>query len=584
MSSTHTKALLVYPEIPPTYWSLKYALSFIGKKTTFPPVGLLTVAALLPRTWEIRLVDMNVGPLKESAVKWADIVLTSSMVVQKESLERVIALCKSLGKPVVAGGPYPTSSHEAIAGVDHFVLNEAEVTLPLFLADYDAGKARPIYSDPARPDITKTPPPRFDLIRRGRYAAMALQYSRGCPHSCEFCDIIQFFGRYPRTKTPGQFLAEMDIIYGLGFRGSLFVLDDNFIGNRKSVRELLPGIASWQRRRHYPFDLFTEATVSLAEDDELMALMVDAGFNMVFLGIETPDADTLACANKPQNLRGDLLESVRRIQKKGMEVTGGFIVGFDSDKPDIFDRQIQFIQKSGIYTAMVGLLTAMPNTQLYERLKAENRLLETSSGNNTHDLRLNFLPRMDVKTLMEGYKKILAEIYSPKPYFERCLAFLRNLTPHRNSVRKITYTELRAFALSLLRQTFSSYGWEYWRFLVRGFLLKPRMLAETVTMAIKGHHFFKITKGVLAVERFKARIESLEKAARERLDRIALPDTEARLAELRAFRDRASADLRREYRRIHRDFRRYAEESLADFEAYLDSLAAANSASLAQGA
>ena len=561
---------------------MKYALPFIGKRTVFPPVGLLTVAALLPPSWELKLADMNTGPLKEREVEWADIVLTSSMAVQKESLDGVIGVCQKHGKPVVAGGPYPTNFHENIKGVDHFVINEAEVTLPRFLADFESGHAGPLYRDESRPDITKTPPPRFDLIKKSHYSCMSLQYSRGCPHNCEFCDIIQLFGRVPRTKTPEQFVREMEILRSGGWCGSVFILDDNFIGHKKNVRELLPQIISWQKKHHYPFELFTEATMSLADDPQLMKLMVDAGFNMVFVGIETPDAETLACAQKSQNLKGDMLEGVKKIQRCGMEVTGGFIVGFDSDKPDIFDRQIEFIQKAGISTAMVGLLTALPKTQLHERLKRENRLTDTYSGNNTHDLRLNFVPKMDVDALLAGYKKIINEIYTPRVYFERCLNFLRNLKPHKSSARRIKYTELRAFAMSLLLQSFSSYGWQYWKFLVRGFFIKPQMLAETVTMAIKGHHFFKMTRAVLDVERFKTKLDAFADAAKKRAGEISSLDLEERLSEMKAYRDRTAADMRREYRRLNKDFRIYVEESTRKFEALMAEVIERASADLAQ--
>ena len=566
------RALLVYPEMPPTYWSMKYALRFIGKKASLPPLGLLTVAALLPEDWEVTLVDMNVEPLRESAVAAADIVFTSSMFVQKDSLERLIRLCKKHGRRVVAGGPYPTLSYERIAGADHFVLNEAEITLPRFLADFDQGKAERIYLDPTKPDIALTPPPRFDLVRGKKYSSMALQYSRGCPHSCEFCDIIELFGRKPRTKTPTQFLHELDILYDDGWRGSLFVVDDNFIGNRKNVKHLLPQLALWQQQRNYPFAFFTEATLSLAEDDQLMDQMVSAGFNMVFLGIETPDRFTLESTGKKQNLKADMLSSVRKVQAKGMEVSGGFILGFDTDPEDIFDRQIGFIQDAGIPTAMVGLLTAVPNTQLYRRLQAEGRLKEDSSGNNTHDLRLNFLPKMDVGELLAGYKRVLAEIYKPDRYFERCLKLLRSLKTHRTSRRRVRATELRAFALSVLRQTFSRYSWAYWKFLVRGFFAKPTMLAEAVTMAVKGHHFFKITRNVLEVDRFVRTLEQIARSFEDRVRDASAREIQERVAGLTAYRDRVVARMRARYRRINKDFRIYAEEAIASFQATMDEL------------
>ena len=564
------KVLLVYPEMPPTYWSFRYAMPFIGKRAAFPPLGLLTVAAMLPEDFEVTLVDMNASPLTPEAVSAADLVLTSSMIVQRESLAEVIRLCRSCGTPVVAGGPYPTGCHERIDGVDHFVLDEAEVTLPAFLADFREGRAAPLYSDASKPDLASTPPPRFDLIRMGDYAAMALQFSRGCPHDCEFCDIVELFGHRPRTKPPTRFIAEMDALYATGWRGSLFIVDDNFIGNRRAVKALLREVARWQAERAYPFALFTEATLDLAADEELMALMREAGFNMVFLGIETPVEETLRAVHKAHNLRGDMLEGVRRIQRAGMEVSAGFVLGFDSDPPDIFERQVAFIQEAGIPTAMVGLLTALPNTRLYKRLESEGRIAQDSGGNNTHDFQLSYVPKMDAQVLLSGYKRLLSEIYRPRRYFERCLSLLRNLRVHETTERRIGLTELRALGHSLIRQSFSTYTWPYWTFMVRGALLRPRLMAEIVTMAVKGHHFFKMTRRILEVERFKQKIDRLARAFQERASSLSMPDPQARAAELRAYGDRLAARLAREYRRLHKDFRSYAERSLTNFHTMVD--------------
>jgi radical SAM superfamily enzyme YgiQ (UPF0313 family) len=566
------RVLLVYPDMPPTYWSMKYALRFIGKRASFPPLGLLTVAAMLPEDYEVTLVDMNVEPLCESAVEAADLVLTSSMIVQRDSLERVIQLCKKHGKRVVAGGPYPTAYYGRIAGVDHFVLNEAEITLPQFIADFERGRAEPIYSDRTRPDIGLTPAPRFDLIHKRRYSTVALQYSRGCPHSCEFCDIIELFGRKPRTKTAAQFLHELDTLYEEGARGSLFVVDDNFIGNRREVKSLLPQVALWQQERNYPFALFTETTLSLAEDDQLMDQMVSAGFNMVFLGIETPDLCTLEAIGKKQNLKSDMLASVHKIQAKGMEVSGGFILGFDTDREDIFDRQIGFIQEAAIPTAMVGLLTAVPNTDLYRRLEAEGRLKEDSSGNNTHDFKLNFVPKMDVRRLLAGYRRVLAEIYKPDRYFERCLKLLRSLQPHKTSHRRVRTAEVRAFVLSVVRQTFSRYSWAYWKFLIRSFFAKPLMVAEAVTMAVKGHHFFKMTRNVLEVDWIKRRLDELARSLEDRIRDGSAREIKERVAELTAYRDRVVRRMQARCRRINRDFRVYAEDAISDFRATVDDI------------
>ena len=567
-----TKVLLVYPEIPPTYWSLRYALPFIGRKAAFPPLGLLTVAALLPETFEARLVDMNVEPLRESAVAAADLVFTSSMLVQRASLDRVIALCRALGKPVVAGGPHPTSCHAEIQGVDHFVLGEAEASLPQFLADYAAGRPGRLYAGDTRPDLALTPPPRFDLLRHRAYASAALQFSRGCPHHCEFCDIVELFGHRPRTKSPAQMLLELDRLYQAGWRGSLFLVDDNFIGNRREVRHLLPRLETWQRERNYPFELFTEASLELAGDGELQERMVAAGFNMVFLGIETPDACTLKAVGKDQNLKADMLAGIRRIQRAGMEVSGGFIVGFDSDTEDVFDRQVRFIQEAAIPTAMVGLLDALPRTRLHRRLQAERRLTGAASDGNNTGLRLNFVPRMDPRRLLDGYKRVLAAVYNPERYFERCLALLRTLKRHRTSSRAVRLPELRALGLSLLVQTFSRYGWSYLKFLAKGFLTRPRLLTETVTMAVKGHHFFKITRNLLELDRFQGNLERLGQALEARVAALAEANPTAALADLRTRRDQALAQMRAAYRKLNKDFRRLADGPWADFQARLDRL------------
>ena len=572
--SMSKKALLVYPEMPPTYWSFRYTLPFIGKQATLPPLGLLTVASLLPDDWDLTLVDMNVEALQESAVAAADLVLLSSMLVQKDSMERVVQMCRRHGRRVVAGGPYPTSCHASIQGVDHFVLNEAEMTLPGFLEDLEQGTAAAVYSDETRPGLAHSPPPRFDLLHLDRYSSMAIQYSRGCPHSCEFCDIVELFGHRPRTKTTAQVLGELDALLALGWRGSIFVVDDNFIGNTRQVKAMLPHLAAWQRKKGYPFTFFTEATLSLAGDTHLMDLMVEAGFNMVFVGIETPDVGTLAATGKSHNLRFDMVEGIRRIQAHGMEVAGGFILGFDTDQPDIFDRQITFIQEAAIPTAMVGLLTALPRTRLYRRLAAEGRITEDSGGNNTHDLRLNFVPKMNPEALLAGYQRVLAEIYKPEKYFDRCLKLLASLKVHRASTRRIKATELRALLRSLLVQTFTGYSWAYWRFLVRGALARPRLFAETVTMAVKGHHFFTMTRNLLEVESFRSTLHQLTQSFEERIAAISAQDLAHRMGDVLAYRDRLLRRMDRRYRRLHRDFRRFADDAVEAFQVSMDELLA----------
>ncbi len=569
------KTLLVYPEIPPTYWSLKYALPFIGKRAVFPPLGLMTVAAMLPDDFDVTLVDMNVEPLRESAIAGADLIITSSMIVQKDSLEKVIGLCKKHGKTVVAGGPYPTSMNAQIPGVDHFVLNEAEVTLPAFLEDYRNGCAKPVYSDTAKPDLSLTPAPRFDLIRKSRYSTMALQYSRGCPHNCEFCDIIEMFGRVPRTKTPAQFLQEMDLLYEEGWRGSLFVVDDNFIGNRREVKKLLPEIASWQQERNYPFNLFTEATLVLAEDEQLMDQMVLAGFNMVFVGIETPDRETLAVTGKTQNLRGDMLQSVRAIQAKGMEVSAGFILGFDGDKDDIFDRQIRFIQDAAIPTAMVGVLTALPNTQLYRRLYGAGPdhagLRGRKHPRPQAQLRPHHGPREALRGIQEGHRHDL-----------QARPLLRPLPPpaeehEETHDQRPEGREHGAEGLHALPPPPDLFLLQLALLEVHG----PGLSRQAQHARRNGDHGREgasllqddtALPGAGAISKMPW-IPSRGPSPR-RPTGLSVPDLRLKVAELEAYRDRVLAEMRARYRKIHKDFRVYADDALASFKSTLDELIA----------
>src|SRR5438270_3589339 len=420
-------ALLIYPEFPDTFWSFRHALKFIGKKSAFPPLGLLTISSMLPKAWNRRLVDMNVRPLGTADLEWADVVFASAMYVQKESLKEVIRLCKAEGKTVVMGGPYASMGLNDAIEADHVFVGEVETTFPGFLEDFERGEAKAVYQAPERPALALTPIPDFALAELSQYSDMSVQYSRGCPFNCEFCDIIEIYGRVPRTKTNEQMLSELDALRALGWRGHVFIVDDNFIGNKRNVKQLLPELIEWSERHKHPFLFVTEASVNLAEDDALLELMRRSNFRRVFLGIETPVEASLKEAQKGQNTRRDLLDSVRKIQSYGMEVMAGFIVGFDNDPSDIFERQIEFIRQSAIPLAMVGLLTALPDTQLWRRLQREGRLLAESTGNNTDGL-LNFIPKMDAARLVEGYKTILRTIYSPAEYYQRALDSLSRLT------------------------------------------------------------------------------------------------------------------------------------------------------------
>ena len=488
------KVLLVYPEFPDTYWSFRHALTFEGKRSAFPPLGLLTVSAMLPDSWERRLVDLNVRRLKDSDIEWADLVLASAMIVQKDSLETVVSRAKALGKRVVVGGPYVSTSAEHLPDADHIFVGEAEATLPEFIKDLEAGQLKRFYQAAERPALTETPVPHFKLAEINRYSAMSVQYSRGCPFSCEFCDIIEIYGRVPRTKSNQQMLAELDALRATGWRGLVFIVDDNFIGNKKNVRKLLPELAGWSERNGHPFSFITEASVNLAEDDALLEAMRRANFRRVFLGIETPVEESLKEAQKGQNTRRDLLESVHKIQSYGMEVMAGFIVGFDSDPEDIFERQINFIRESAIPLAMVGLLTALPDTQLWRRLKKEGRLLKESSGNNTEGS-LNFIPRMSTARLVEGYKKIQRTIYSPSEYYRRALDCLSHLTQEPEARHGTRAGDLKALVrIVLTLGVYDRARVDFWRYMKSAVTKHRANFPHAVTLAAMGYHFRKLTE------------------------------------------------------------------------------------------
>lgn len=487
--------LLVYPRCPDTFWSFRHALRFISRKAACPPLGLLTVAALLPVKWEKRLVDMNVSELTDREIAWADYVFIGAMSVQQESARSVIRRCKSLGAKIVAGGPLFTARDDDFAGedVDHFVLGEAEITLPLFLKDLAAGNPQAVYTTGEWADIRTTPVPLWDLIRLQHYATMSLQYSRGCPYDCEFCDITVLYGRTPRTKDKEQVIAELESLYVRGWRGNLFLVDDNFIGNKTKVkRDILPAIIEWMEAREYPFTFSTEASINLADDEELARLMVRAGFNSVFVGIETMNEESLIECGKVKNQNRDLIGSVRKIQQLGMEVQGGFIVGFDSDPDSIFDRLSGFIQESGIATAMVGLLNAPRGTRLYERLQKEGRLLHTISGDNT-DSSMNFRPKMSRETLISGYRRILQSIYAPKHYYARVKHFLRQYQPVRRGRFRLHGNQLSALCKSaVVLGVVGPERLHYWKLFFWSLLRRPRLFPEAITLAIYGFHFRKV--------------------------------------------------------------------------------------------
>ena len=519
------KALLVYPEHPPTYWGANYALEMVGIKSAFPPLGLLTIAAMFPPEYDLRVVDMNVAPLEDSDLEWADMVFTSTMIVQRVSLKTVIERCNRAGVPVIAGGPHPTTFHDEIPGVDHFVLDEAEEIFPGVLQDLEDGTAKTIYREPRKPDVTQTPVPRFDLIDLDNYYSMGLQFSRGCPFDCEFCDITKLYGRVPRTKSPAQMVTEFDSLRQLGWKGPLFLVDDNFIGNKREAMNLLPVIAEWQKAHGYPFSLSTEASVNLAHMDELMDAMVEAGFDTVFLGIETPNPKALIKTKKPQNTSRKeedfLFHAVRKIQRKGMQVQGGFILGLDSDDEGVFDAQIEFIQQAGIPVAPIYLLTALRGTDMYERLRAEDRLLDKEIGTNA--MTLNFKSELDPETLIDGYRRVTATLYDPtlENYFQRCLAMFEHLKAVPHLRKPMGGNAVVVAAMRVRRQLSKNQIPAFSRFIAQVSRNHPRMLPTALRLAGLGYHFERVTRQQIMIYDFKQFLEAELDLFREAVSRRA---------------------------------------------------------------
>lgn len=509
-----TKVLMINPKVPETFWNHNYIMPYLDKKTMFPPLGLLTVAALMPENYDIKIIDMNAEKLKTKYIAEADLIFITAMAIQLKSFNEVVNLCKKYKKTIVAGGSLIWSAHDFSDvidkdKIDHFIYNEAEINLPKFLKDYEKGQARKVYSDDTKADITKTPIPRFDLMDLTQYFLIPMQFSRGCPFNCEFCDIIEMVGRKVRTKTPEQFIEELETVYKSSFNGQLiFIVDDNFIGDINKTKALLRKVIEWQKSHKDPFYFMTQVSMNIAKDEELMDLMEQAGFFAVFIGIESPDTETLKSIHKLQNTRADMVESVRKIQTKRMMVAGGFIIGFDNDTEKSFDMEVDFIQKAGIPMAMAGMLVAMPNTQLFHRLKKENRIIGNGwhSGDNV-GVCLNFIPKLPEKTLIEGYKYIISELYSAKNYFERILVMLkylpknmpdRDIQPFRENVTALQKTRIILGIIALFfRNLFSSRGLEFMRFMKDAYKVNPVYCLAGISLATAAVHYFKLAEKIV---------------------------------------------------------------------------------------
>ena len=483
--------LLIYPKFPDTFWSFKHALTFIRKKAANPPLGLLTVAAMLPEEFHRRVIDINVEGLTDEDLAWADLAFIGAMAVQRDSAKQTIARCQAAGVKVIAGGPLFTAEPDAFEEVDHLVLDEAELTLPCFLEDLKSGHLKKIYRAAGFCDLHQTPSPAWDLIDMKKYASMSIQFSRGCPFNCDFCNVTVLFGHRPRLKSAQQVTAELDRMYDSGWRGNIFFVDDNFIGNKQYLKtSLLPALIEWRKNKKGCV-FYTEASINLADDPQLLDLMVKAGFDSVFIGIESPDEDSLTECRKNQNKNRDLLQNVKIIQHSGLQVTGGFIIGFDSDTPSTFRRQIEFIQKSGIVTAMVGILNAPPGTRLFDRLYRENRVIGKISGDNV-DGTTNIIPKMGLPTLLEGYRSIMGHIYSPKHYYRRVKVFLKEFGNSKANTPLDLQRFLAFFRSSIRLGILGKERFHYWYLMIWTLIRKPRLLPLAITLAIYGYHFRKI--------------------------------------------------------------------------------------------
>lgn len=489
--------ILIYPEFPDTFWSFKHALKFIRKRSSSPPLGLLTIAAMLPKAWHLKLVDANIQKITKNDLLWADYAFISGMTVQRESAQKIIAQCKEIGLKVVAGGPLFIYEYNNFKTVDHFVLNEAEITLPLFIEDLKQNRAKRIYQSAEFADLSQTPTPRWDLINMKQYASMNVQYSRGCPYNCEFCNITALFGHKPRVKNTEKMIAELDSLYNAGWHGSIFFVDDNFIGNRRVLKEeLLPALINWKKdKQGIVFN--TEVSINLADDKQLMDLMVAAGFNKVFIGIETTDNDSLVECNKKHNLNRNLMEDVNLFHHSGLQVQGGFIIGFDNDTPSTFQKIFNFIQQSGIVTAMVGILQAPPGTILFDRLNKVDRINNLMSGDNV-DGSTNLVPKMDAAILKNEYKKLINKLYSSEPYYQRVKKFLQEYQPSKINIRlnfKIFFEYFMAFVRSVFKLgIFSKERIYYWKLFFWTLFHKPRLFPQAITFSIYGYHFQKICR------------------------------------------------------------------------------------------
>jgi radical SAM superfamily enzyme YgiQ (UPF0313 family) len=515
---SNLNVLMVWPRFPPSFWGFEGVLEMIPERSMTPPLGLITVAALCPPSWKIRLIDRAFEELRDEDVLWADLVMVSAMHAQRADTIAVLAHARSLGRRTFIGGPWASSEPDLLAlEADHVLAGEVEEVFPAIAAELEQGTARSMYRISDKPDMTRSPVPRFDLLHLEKYTSMPVQFSRGCPFQCDFCDIITIYGRRPRTKTSEQVIAELDTLRGLGWQNEVFIVDDNFIGNSKQALQLAFDLTAWQKQHGYPLSFYTEASIDLADRPDLLAAMVEANFMYVFIGIETPSAEALKGSKKFQNLRRNNLEQIRLIQDSGLWVLGGFIVGFDSDDETIFERQREFIDRTAIAWAMAGVLQAPPTTALYDRMKKEGRLFEDSQATSNFSPP-NFRTMMPVTTLLRGLGNLLIGLYEAEPFFKRALRSLEVWRPRATQVPPklplLSY-ELPVLFASIWKQGIrSSYRLAYWRFL--GLLIwrwsrEPAKLWMGFTVLLSAHHFVIYAHQV--ADELERECKSLEAAA-----------------------------------------------------------------------
>jgi radical SAM superfamily enzyme YgiQ (UPF0313 family) len=519
------RVLLLYPQFPKTFWSFEKILELVDRKVLLPPLGLITVAAILPQEWEFKLVDHNVREITAAEWDWAEIVILSAMIVQKQDMLALVREAKRRGKRVAVGGPYPTSlPDDALdAGADYLILDEGEITLPLFVDAIQQGKPYGIFrSQGEKPDVTNTPVPRFDLLELDAYDSMSVQFSRGCPFQCEFCDIIVLYGRKPRTKTPQQLLAELECLYQLGWRRSIFMVDDNFIGNKRNVKLLLQDLKGWMADHQYPFAFNTEASIDLAQDQELMQLMVECNFNAVFLGIETPDAESLQLTKKYQNTRNSLADAVWSINRTGLRVMAGFIIGFDGEKTGAGDRIVNFVEQTAIPTALFGILQALPNTALWHRLEKEGRLLSNKGDGNQMTL-MNFIPTRPVEEIAREYIDTFCTLYEPNRFLDRVYRHFLHMapTPCQAPAQMPSLVDLKALATVIWRQGFKrNTRWKFWHHLFGILRQNPGVWEHYLTVCAHAEHFIEFRQLVRAQIEAQLAEYQLEEAKQEQLNLI----------------------------------------------------------------